>query len=90
MFDTRGETFYKTISKQGRKHLVQYKITYEEHVQRLKKQAAMAATATTMSSSAAFHTQSSAFSGTSELPTFLLGEVSASTVPVIPMEKLRL
>lgn len=90
MFDTRGETFYKTISKQGRKHLVQYKITYEEHVQRLKKQAAMAATATTMSSSAAFHTQSSAFSGTSELPTFSLGEVSASTVPVIPMEKLRL
>jgi hypothetical protein len=46
---------------------------HQEHVQRLKKQAAMAAMATTMSFSAAFHTQSSAFSGTSERgwPVFL-------------------
>eukprot|EP00438_Fugacium_kawagutii_P010238 Skav234270 [mRNA] locus=scaffold1464:1049954:1059237:+ [translate_table: standard] len=86
LFDTRGEVFYKTISKEGRKHMVQHKIPYEdpvlqstrfipkqirdadEHVQRLKKQAAMAATATTTSSGLAFNMTgtASAFSTASE------------------------
>ena len=30
--DCSGETFYKTISKEGRKHLVQYKVPYEEQL----------------------------------------------------------
>lgn len=84
MFETRGEAFYKTIAREGRHHLVQHKLPYEEHVQRLKKQAAMAATTTTMASSSAFN---ASMTSETSLPTLL--EEASPKVPMVPMESIR-